>query len=69
MLQKDMIQIMDYGKSMYGGWYANFFDEKKGEHGGCHAETLKELCNELDISKKELIRNVRRFDNLGNGLE
>lgn len=54
---------LEYGKSMYGGWYAqsiNSFIVIKGN-------TLKELKDrvaKLDIDAKL----TKRFDNLGNGI-
>lgn len=54
---------LEYGKSMYGGWYAqsiNSFIVIK-------ANTLKELKDrvaKLDIDAKL----TKRFDNLGNGI-
>ena len=37
--------VMEWGKSMYGGWYANYFDNNTGRHDGEHADKLVELCN------------------------
>ena len=53
-----MKKITGYGKSMYGGWYANYYEN--GEHKGVHADTLKALCVALGITRKDL-RN--RYDN------
>lgn len=63
MLSLGTKTIHDYGKSMYGGWYANWFDSENGNYDGCRVNTLKELCEKLQINRNELIKNVRRFDN------
>ena len=55
-----MRKVTDYGKSMYGGWYANYTEN--GEYKGAHADTIKNLCEALGITRKELA-NVRRYDN------
>ena len=55
-----MKNVTEYGKSMYGGWYANY--TTNGEYNGVHANTLKELCNTLGITRKELT-TARRYDN------
>ena len=55
-----MRKVTDYGKSMYGGWYANYMEN--GEYKGVHADTLKELCAKLGITRKELT-TARRYDN------
>ena len=60
------INVTDYGKSMYGGWYANFNyvnDEYKGIYDGIRRPTLTELCNALHVSKTAMRRDVRRWDN------
>lgn len=41
--------VVEYGKSMYGGWFANWFDYTRGERVGVHAETKKELARELNL--------------------
>ncbi len=51
-------KILDYGKSMYGGWYANYF--LNGKYSGKHAETLNELCSKLNIDKNALSEIFRR---------
>lgn len=55
-----MINITDYGKSMYGGWYANYTEN--GEYKGVHADTIKGLCVALGVTRKELT-SARRYDN------
>lgn len=60
------IEISAYGKSMYGGWYANFQyigGEYDGKYDGVRRDTLTELCNQLHISKTALKRDVQRWDN------
>lgn len=42
-----MIEITSWGKSMYGGWYANFY--KDGEYTGTHANTKKELQQKCGV--------------------
>lgn len=57
-----MIEL-EYGKSMYGGWYAQSFNSDIA----LNANTLKELKDKvvkLDMNAKL----VKRFDNLGNGI-
>lgn len=55
--------ILDYGKSMYGGWYANYINTVSGKHTGDHKDTLKELCKALGTDRITLLRNVTRRDN------
>lgn len=38
-------KVLDFGKSMYGGWYANTI--ASGEFSGVRADTLKALKEEL----------------------
>lgn len=60
------INITDYGKSMYGGWYANFnyvSENYAGLYDGIRRSTLTELCNTLHVSKTAMRRDVRRWDN------
>ena len=40
-MQDKEIQLLDWGASMYGGYFANFFYD--GEYTGEHGRTLKEL--------------------------
>jgi len=63
MIDNDSKQITEYGKSMYGGWYANFFDKMKCEHTGTRAKTLTELCSKIGVSRTALTRDVVRVDN------
>lgn len=55
------MKITEYGKSMYGGWYANYIRED-GNYDGEHAKTLAELSEKLNITTTE-IKKARRFDN------
>lgn len=57
-----MIKV-EYGKSMYGGWYANWFDAVRGEWVGAHANTKKELTAELNVWLGSMWEYGRRFDN------
>lgn len=63
-LQKT-ITITCFGKSMYGGWYANYrYEDAKGVHyDGFGAKTLKELCAVAELSRTAMERDVPRFDN------
>ena len=57
-----MIEL-EYGKSMYGGWYAQSFNLDIA----LRANTLKQLkdrVTKLDMNAKL----TKRFDNLGNGI-
>ena len=63
MIEIGTKQIRDWGKSMYGGYYANWFDHETREHGGEHAKTQKELCAKLHVSMTALHRDVVRIDN------
>lgn len=40
-----MAELTAWGKSMYGGWYANFW--LNGEHTGIHEYTRADLCRHL----------------------
>lgn len=54
---------LEYGKSMYGGWYAQCLNSDIA----LKANTLKELkdiVSKLGMNAKL----VKRFDNLGNGI-
>lgn len=47
------LKITAYGKSMYGGWYANFEyldGVYQGQFDGIRRDTLQEVCNQLHIS-------------------
>lgn len=51
-------QAVTYGKSMYGGWYANYHDGEQWD--GIHTETLRELkakAEEMGLELKD------RWDN------
>ena len=65
-INKVIINITSFGKSMYGGWYANFTyvsEPYTGTYDGIRRRTLTELCNQLHISKTALKRDVPRLDN------
>jgi hypothetical protein len=53
------MEILNYGLSMYGGYYINYFN---GKYNGVHGRTLKEACEKLGITKAEL-KGVTRKDN------
>lgn len=61
MIKLKNYDIMDYGKSMYFGWYATI--KKNGAYDGIHADTLRELCAKLGVSRTALARDIRRIDN------
>lgn len=54
------IYILDYGKSMYGGWYINYMIGE--QYKGVHGKTLKQCCEFLNITKKDL-QGYTRYDN------
>lgn len=56
---KNDVQLLDYGKSMYGGWYLNYFD---GEFKGIRKNTLTELAQHFGITVM-LIKQLNRRDN------
>ena len=58
-----LLEISGYGKSMYGGWYANYRVINSNEISGIGAKTLKEICSELHVSRTALTRDVVRYDN------
>lgn len=52
-----MIKVLDYGKSMYGGWYCNFL--VNGKMNGIHSNTYNELiirCKVIGITLQQSIR-------------
>ena len=59
------ITVDSYGKSMYGGWYANFHYPYNDEvhFDGIRRDKLSDLCAELHVSRTALQRDVQRFDN------
>ena len=59
------ITVDSYGKSMYGGWYANFHYPYNGEmhYDGIRRDKLLDLCAELHVSRTALQRDVTRIDN------
>ena len=61
----DMFRLIDWGKSMYGGYYANYVNDIIGEYTGMlgiHADTYKELCEKLAAYGLKAER-AKRFDN------
>ena len=62
MVKLDDKMIIDYGKSMYGGWYATIHQD--GQYKGVGGQTLHELANKLGISVTALRRDVVRRDNI-----
>ena len=60
------IKIYSWGKSMYGGWYANFIYAEgtpEFDYMGVRRDTLDELCKALDVTKAKLNACVARIDN------
>lgn len=54
--------VMDYGQSMYGGWYATLVINGKTK--SLHAETLRELKKQItENGVAASLKNVRRWDN------
>lgn len=58
-----MIEL-EYGKSMYGGWYAQSY---YASYIFLKANTLKELKKKVLVLGTEY-KLAKRFDNLGNGI-
>lgn len=58
-----MIEL-EYGKSMYGGWYAQSY---YAPYIFLKANTLKELKKKVLVSGPDC-RLAKRVDNLGNGI-
>ena len=59
---KNTIEITSWGKSMYGGWYVNYFDNTDGDYYGERFSTLPEIILPMDLSKKDL-PDYKKFDN------
>ena len=59
---KMKIEINTWGKSMYGGWYIDYFDNNDRDYHGVRFNTLKECLNALQITRKDLPQH-KRFDN------
>lgn len=59
------VEVYSYGKSMYGGWYANFRSEYNGQlhYDGINRDKLSDICSELHVSRTALQRDVERIDN------
>lgn len=53
--------IYDYGKSMYGGWYASL--RVNNELVGLHTKTLEELCELVKEYGLEITETTFRYDN------
>lgn len=58
-----VIEVNSFGKSMYGGWYCNFYDPVYNKHDGIRRNTLREICAWLGVSRTALSRDVMRLDN------
>lgn len=58
-----MIEL-EYGKSMYGGWYAHSY---YAPHIFLKANTLKELKKKVLVLGTDC-KLAKRVDNLGNGI-
>lgn len=56
-----MTRLMDWGSSMYGGYYATIIVDEK--YIGLHADKLKELKTQLAEYGLKIIANKRR-DNI-----
>ena len=62
MKKQGNVTFLDWGKSMYGGYYANLHIEGKG-HTGIGAETLKELREKL-AEMGFTTKDAQRRDNI-----
>lgn len=62
MIKLDDKMIIDYGKSMYGGWFATV--HQGGQYKGIGGNTLHELCLKLGVSLTALRRDVERRDSI-----
>lgn len=56
------LQLIDWGASMYGGYFANFFYD--GEYTGEHGRTLKELREKLKEYGIDKLPRWQRRDNI-----
>ena len=64
-------KLADWGKSMYGGYYANYYVCEPLSHGGfeivdidgIHADTYRELRDVLALYGLKAVK-ARRFDNI-----
>lgn len=52
-------KALDYGKSMYGGWYCNFIEN--GIMNGLHGNTYKELLRRCKLCGITL-KDAKRID-------
>lgn len=57
------IEVQSFGKSMYGGWYLDFYDPIYQKYDGIRRATLREICAWLGVSRTALTRDVKRWDN------
>lgn len=55
-------EVLDWGKSMYGGWYANI-RTPQGEYTGVRENKLTNLAVKVGLSVTVLRRDVHRLDN------
>lgn len=51
-------KTMEWGLSMSGGWYINFFNN--GENNGVGGKTLKECLTKLGLTRADLRAYMRR---------
>ncbi len=56
------MKITDYGLSMYGGWYINYYDEN-GNWKGVHGRTLTEAAGKIEMTRYEVMKQGCRYDN------
>ena len=61
-MQDKEIQLLDWGASMYGGYFANFFYDS--EYTGEHGRTLKELRGKLKEYGIDKLPRWQRRDNI-----
>ena len=59
---KNNIEISSWGKSMYGGYYIDYFSNIDNNYHGVRFNTLKECLNALQVTRQDL-KDYKRFDN------
>lgn len=59
--------LTSWGKSMYGGWYCNYYIEDSNgntvKYDGFGGKTIADICQQAGTSRSELQHNVTRWDN------
>ncbi len=57
------LELRSFGKSMYGGWYLDYYDFNLEKMDGIKRNTLRELCEWAGVDKSTMIKRVKRWDN------